>query len=166
MAEITPGTAGTLASTTAEGALQEILSFIRIQEGTTGRNPQELTSVNLRHDADASACIGTISFSAARTIAADGSISIVATPYLQSHDYAPGTNGTFKSGTPEGAAIEILEYLQILEADSNANPNGENRITSSFDSDRGLYTGSFNVPVALALGASGEAIYTAQTYLN
>jgi hypothetical protein len=84
---------------------------------------------------------------------------------LQSHGYSAGTDGTFKSGTPEGAAIEVLEYLQILEASSSANPNGDNRITSSFDSDRGLYTGSFNLPVSLSLGTTGEVIYTAQAYL-
>lgn len=166
MASINPGTGGTLTATSAEGALQEILSFIRIQEQTAGRNPQEKTSVNARWDSNSNTLTGTFSFAASRTISGDGSINLAAQTYLQSTSYSAGSGGTFKSATPESAAIEILEYLQILEANSTANPNNENRITSSFDSDRGLYTGSFTLPISLSIGDDGTIVFVAPEYLD
>lgn len=166
MTAVTPGTGGTLVATTAEAALQEILSYIRIQESIAGRNPSEVTSVNARWDSNAGTLSGTFSFSASRTISGDGSLSIQANTYLILHGYQPGTGGTFKSASPEAAAIEILEWLQIKEADGTANPNNENRITSTYDSDRGVYSGSFTLPVTLSLDSAGNAVYTAQQYLS
>lgn len=65
---------------------------------------------------------------------------------------------TTSSTTIEGQLIEIVSKLQELESDTNANPNGENRITGTFNTDTGSFTGTFTIAGSLASNANGFSV--------
>lgn len=165
MATITPGTGGTILSTTAEGQLQEILGYIRQKEAVANTNPEEITAVNGSHSQNSLTYSGNFDFPCTQAINGTGQLVISATHYLSTPSFAPGTGGTFKSTTPEAYALEVLMYLQGLEQISGNNPSNRNFITGSFNSDTGRYSGTFSLPVALSL-VSGLPTYTATEYLT
>jgi hypothetical protein len=166
MATVTPGTGGTIKSTTAEGQLHEIMSFLSINQASIGTNPSEATNVSCSHDQQALLFSGTYQFSVAQTIAANGSLTLAVNPYLVGTAFQEGSGGTFKSNTPEGYALEVLMYLQNRELNPSFNPNNRNNITGSYNSDTGLYQGSFSIPVILGIDAvSGVVNYGANPYL-
>lgn len=145
----------------------EIISFLAIKQADVVSNPNEATKVYGSHDQNALVFAGTFELDTAQTIGADGSLTLAATAYLINTGFAPGTTGTFKSTTPEAYALEVLMYLQALEQTEGANPANRNFITGSYNSDTGLYQGSFSIPCTVALDAATGAIeYTATPYLS
>lgn len=145
----------------------EIISFLTIKQADGVSNPNEATQVYGSHDQNALVFAGTFELNTAQTIGGDGSLTLTATPYLINTGFAPGSAGTFVSTTPEGYALEVLMYLQAMEQNETANPANRNFITGSYNSDTGLYQGSFSVPCTVALDASTGAIeYTADPYLS
>lgn len=167
MAVVTPGTGGTCKATTAEGQLQEILSFLSIKQADAVSNPNEVTNVYASHDQTAQLFTGTYRFTVTQSIGANGSLTLQTSPYLVNTGFAVGTDGTFKSTLPEAYALEVLMYLQALEQNTTANPANRNNITGSYNSDTGLYEGSFSIPCVVALDAlTGATEYTAEPYLS
>lgn len=167
MASITPGSGGTFTATTAEGRAIETLTFMQVQEQSSSRNPSELNYVVGAFDSDDLMFSGSYTLPAALTISTDGSLKIAAIPYLQGVTFSPGTSSpTFKSTTIESYLLEVLMYLQGLEQQAAKNPQGLNYITGNFNSDTGLYQGSFTLPISLALAAAGKVEITAQEYLT
>jgi hypothetical protein len=77
-----------------------------------------------------------------------------------------GTGGTFKGNSPEKYALEVLMFLQNLERDPTKNPSSRNFVTGTYNSDTGLYQGSFSLPVIFNLDAgTGVVSYGADPYL-
>jgi hypothetical protein len=73
---------------------------------------------------------------------------------------------TLNATTIEGQLMELVTAIQILENDTDANPNNQNRVTGSFNSDNGTFTGTFNLQIAQAVDNTGKPIFTAVTYLD
>jgi hypothetical protein len=166
MASVTPGTGGTIKSTTAEGQLMEIMTFISQKQASLVTNPSEVINVTGSHDQQALLYSGTYQFSVTQALAANGSLTLTAATYLVGTAFQEGTDGTFKSNSPEGYALEVLMYLQAKEQDGNSNPNSRNYITGTYNSDTGIYQGSFSIPVILGLdAATGVVNYGANPYL-
>lgn len=166
MATVTPGTGGTIKSTTAEGQLHEIISFISQKQASISTNPSEAINVSANHDQQALLFSGTYQFSVSQTIGANGALTLTVNSYLVGTAFQVGTSGTFKSNSPEGYALEVLMYLQNRELNASFNPNNRNYITGSYNSDTGLYQGSFSIPVILGIDAvSGVVNYGANPYL-
>lgn len=167
MATISPGTGSTFRAITAEGRAIEALIFTQIQEQDEAHNPNGLNYVLGSFDSDDNTFSGTYSLPAVQSISSDGSLKIEATAYLQSVDFTPGTGTpTFKSTVLERYLLEVLMYLQYLERQPEKNLQNRNWITGSFNSDTGLYQGTFNLPVNLALGEGGKVEFSAQEYLQ
>lgn len=78
----------------------------------------------------------------------------------------PGTNGTFKSLTAEGQAVEALVYLQSRENTPSANPTSENRIDVSMDLGLQTFTGLFRLPASQSINGAGQLVIQAETYVN
>ncbi|MFQ4134759.1 hypothetical protein PGN35_000395 [Nodosilinea sp. PGN35] len=166
MATVTPGTGGTIKSTTAEGQAHEILTFLGIKQRNLTTNPGEIAKVTGQHDQQALIYSGTYEFSVTQSISASGSLTLEAVPYLVGTGFQVGTGGTFKGNSPEKYALEVLMYLQSLELNPVLNPQNRNLITGTYNSDTGLYQGSFSIPVILAIdAASGVVNYGANPYL-
>lgn len=166
MVAITPGTSGTFQASTAEGRAIEILTFIQGQESATATNPEGRNYVTASIDLDDQIFSGTFSLPATQAISGDGSLTITATPYLVGAPIVPGGGSpTFKSSLPERYLLEVLMYLQGLERVASRNPQGRNAVLGTYNSDSGVYQGSFVIPVDYAL-VNGIIQVTAKPYLT
>lgn len=167
MATITPGTGGTCKSSTAEGQLVEILSFIGLAQADTSKNLAGVTNINATHNQQTRIYAGSYRFDVIQAITGDGHLELEAQSFLINTGFTPGTDGTFKGNTPEKYALEVLMYLQQRENIPGNNPDNRNFISGTFNSDNGRYDGAFSVPVAYSLDpTTGAVIYTASPYLN
>jgi hypothetical protein len=166
MATVTPGTGGTIKSTTAEGQAHEILSFISLRQQSPSINPGQVRNILATHDQDALLFSGTYQLSVTQTIGAGGNLTLSANTYLVGTAFQEGAGGTFKGNSPERYCLEVLMYLQNLERNTALNPSNRNYITGTYNSDTGLYQGSFSLPVILGIdAASGVVNYGADPYL-
>ena len=166
MATVTPGTGSTIKSTTAEGQAHEVLTYIGIRQRSLSTNPGEVTNITGQHDQQALIFSGTYQLSVSQAINSSGTLTLEAVPYLVGTGFQVGTGGTFKGNSPEKYALEVLMYLQSLELNPATNPQNRNFITGTYNSDTGLYQGSFNIPVLCNVDAvTGIVNYGASPYL-
>lgn len=73
---------------------------------------------------------------------------------------------TLQSTTLEGQLVEIIELMQILELDPDANPNNENRITGNNSLDNASVNGTFNIAFTTIIDAQGRPVREAVEYLS
>lgn len=166
MATITPGSGGTCKSSTAEGQLHEVMTFISRQQAISTANPGGVTNVTASHDQQSLIFTGSYKFGVVQSIDGSGLLSLTASSYLVSTGFTVGSGGTFKGNTPEKYALEVLMFLQSLELQPAKNPQNRNFISGTFNSDSGLYQGSFSIPVILGVDAvTGVVNYGANPYL-
>ena len=71
-------------------------------------------------------------------------------------------NGT----TIEQQLIELVSRIQVLENSATNNPNGQNFVTGSANTDTGIFSGTFNIPIQVSVDGSGNTVITASTYLT
>jgi hypothetical protein len=161
----TGGTNATLKSTTAENQLLEIISFIRVMEQNLTNNPQILNKISASLDIKTLTISGNFSFTLIKTESDFGTLFKVS-EYLINTNFNPGTGGTFKSPTPANYMREVLEYIQSLEANPNKNTQAINSITTSYDTDDLIYSGTFDFNLSLSIAATGAAVFTAKEYLS
>ncbi len=164
MATITPGTAGTFTSTTAEGQALEAIIWLQQREASDAANPNGENRIDGSIDIDLATFAGTFRIPATQSLNNQGQLILAASTYLSSGVFTPGSGGTFKSTTIEGYVLEVLMYLQILELQPAKNPQSRNYVTGSYNSDTRVYTGTFNFPVSLAL-VNGSIQTSASEYL-
>lgn len=166
MASVTPGTGGSIKSTTAEGQAHEILSFIALKQLSEVTNPGQVSNVLSGHDQQARLFNGTYQFSVSQVIDGSGNLTLSINSYLVGSGFQVGTNGTFKGNSPEKYCLEVLMFLQNLERDPTKNPSSRNYVTGTYNSDTGLYQGSFSLPCLFNLdAATGVVSYGADPYL-
>lgn len=72
---------------------------------------------------------------------------------------------TTTSATLEAQAIEVLASMQALEGDETKNPDGQNRVTMSINTDTGIISGSFTLPSTMTIGAAGKMEFLPDAYL-
>lgn len=167
MVAIAAGSLGTFKAVTAEGRALEALVFLQNLERVTANNPNDFNGVVANFDTEELLFSGTYTLPATQQIAVGGVLQISASPYLQNNVVAPGGDApTFVSTTAEAYALEVLMYLQFLERQPTRNPQNKNCVTGSFNSDTGIYQGSFNFPISVALDTSGKVEISATEYLS
>lgn len=167
MATIQPGTGGTFKTATAEGRLVESICFLQMQESIAAQNSSGRNGVSGDFSIEDSVFTGTYQLPTEQAILADGSLTLVATPYLQGVTVDPGSGSpTFNSSILERYVLEVLMFVQSLERDAARNPQGANNVTGNYNSDTGLYSGTFSIPVSLSIGSDGRPVFTAQEYLT
>lgn len=167
MASIQPGTGGTFKTSTVEGRLIEVVTFLRLQEMDSVKNPDDRNSVIGDFSINSSEFSGSYSLACSQAITAEGGISIVATPYLTGVTFAPGSGSpTFKSTTVEAYLLEVITYIQFLESVTSKNPQGLNQVTGTYNADTGVYSGTFAIPCSVAIGSNGDCNFSAQEYLS
>ena len=74
----------------------------------------------------------------------------------------PGTGGTFKATTAEGALIEAANYLQDLEASTTG---AANNVSVSYNFDQARVTISASLPIIFSIGTAGETVIEADEYV-
>lgn len=151
MATITPGTGGTIKNSTIEGQVIETITLLQLMESDSSKNSSGRNAITMSLNLNTNEFVSSFVLPVAQSFNADGSIKLAAQPYLTGVTFAAGTGGTYKSATLEAYALEVLMALQFQEQITAKNPNNRNLITGAFDSDTGLYSGAFNLPIAYAL---------------
>lgn len=166
MAAITPGTEGTLASTTLEGIFHEALNTAILYELDTAKNPQTIRNITLSIDLANNRATGTFSFAATKAIGATGGTTFTPNEHLTSTGFTPGTGGTIKSAGINSAIVEIAELIQAKEADSLKNPTATQNITGlTYDSEANNIAGTFSYAITQAIDTAGKTVLTGKPYL-
>lgn len=167
MVAITPGSEGTFKAATAEGRAIEVLTYFQIQEQDETKNPNGRNAVTGSFNTEDNRFEGNYSFIVDQSLNPDGSISLAATSALVGVAINPGGGDpTFKSTVIERYALEVLMYLQAAERISAKNPQNLNAVTGSYNSDSGVYTGNFSLPITVSITASGNCQIAAVEYLT
>lgn len=165
MATITPGTGGTIKSAKVESHLLEIITFAKVQELDTTKNPAPPKLYIQGYTFTDALFRCNLSIPVNRTTNSGGE-SVISTPdYLSGVTFTPGTTGTFKSTNFAAYLVEVLMYAQDLERNAAKNPAGADRISGNFDINPNLFSGSVELPISLSLGTDGKPVYTATEYL-
>jgi hypothetical protein len=153
MTAIIPGSGGTIQSTNAEQVLLDCITLIKNLEKVPSKNPTNTNGVSC--SLGLNTAIANISFNMPAIPALNNSGQQVqtASSYLSNTEFTPGTGGTFKSSSIEGYLLEIVTYLEIVESNSTKNPNSNNYISSTFDSDNRVVTGVATLPIIFELGS-------------
>ena len=73
---------------------------------------------------------------------------------------------TLQSTTLEGQLVELIERIQILESNPDANPNNQNRVTGNNSLDNGNINGTFNIALVTTIDAQGRPVREAVEYLS
>lgn len=166
MATITPGTGGTLRSTTIEGALCEALKLLKGYEQDSVKNPANLNYVfTYSQDFVTNRIDTTWSIPVQRVIDSTGGTTYRCAEYLTSVGYAAGTGGTLKSTTLANVILEISEKMQELEANPLKNTRALNQLTGSIQMDTLTFTGSFSGTITGTPNTSGKTETTIAEYL-
>lgn len=73
---------------------------------------------------------------------------------------------TLNGSTIEQQLIELVSRIQVLENNTTNNPNGQNFVTGSANTDTGVFSGTFNIPIDVSVDGSGNTVITANPYLS
>lgn len=165
MTTITPGSNGTLKSTTAEKVLIELVTILKNGESNTAINPNKRNYVTLDFNVNTGSVAISFSIPSVPVITPTGSIEITASEYLINLGFDSGTGGTFKSSTAAQSLIEIASYLQNKESDSASNSLGNNYTNFNYDGDKAVFGGSATIPFTVSLGSDGKPIVNVTEYL-
>lgn len=77
----------------------------------------------------------------------------------------PGDGGTLKSAVMENTALELAMLMQLKELDPSNNPNGENNVSLSLNSDTSTVSISIVLEVTQTLDSTGKVVLAAKPYL-
>jgi hypothetical protein len=166
MSTIIAGSNGTLKTTTAEGQLFEIFTFLQLAENDTAKNTSGRDFVQGLINVNTLIFSGNFSIPVVQTVNEAGSINVVASEYLINTLFAAGDGGTFKSNNPAQYLLEVVSFLQNKERDATKNLQSRDYVTGSLEIDTLLFTGSVTLPLSMALNDSGNPIFTAVEYLG
>jgi len=170
MAGFTPGTGGTVTSTTWEAASIELAERLQGYEelanaGVT--NPINRVAVNYDSDTPKTSTIQ-INMPVTLTLGTDGAPKVVAAEFLPTPPvYAAGTGGDLKSTSLTAATLEAFYKLQALEKATV--PLGEtapdNNVNIQVNTEALTAVITATLPIGISVNASGKPEITAVEYL-
>lgn len=163
---ITPGSGNTFTAATAEGHLLEICTYLQVQEKNLSSNPTGKDFFQVSFNLNDMVTGISFAIPAEQSIGTSGQVLTSASDYLQGITFTPGASGTFKSTTLSQYFLEVVTYLQIKENTTVNNPQLANNISSSFDADDKLFSGSISLPISIGFDATGHPVITATEYLT
>lgn len=163
MTIVTAGTGGTIQSDNAEQQLLDCIALIKGWE-KGAQNPNRGNTINCSFGLGSALAVISFQIPASPSINDAGQQVQSAIPYLVNTNFTPGSEGTFKSASVEAYFLEILSYLEIIETNTTKNPSGVNNVSSSFDSDGKVVTGTANIPFTFEID-NGFIKFMADEYL-
>lgn len=149
MTAINPGTNGTFSSVDAEQFLIDSVVFLSTIQKDSTKNPNNELLASANIDVNARTFTGVYTIKSVQTINASGQLVISPKTVFTNSGFVQGTGSTFNSATIEGALLEVIQYLQNTESDSSKNPTSINNISGTYNSDTGVFSGSFIIPITL-----------------
>jgi hypothetical protein len=164
MATVTPGSGGTIKSSTIEGQVVETITLLQLMESDTSKNSSGRNAITINLNLNTNEFVATFAIPVSQGFNPDGSIKLSAQTYLTGVNFAAGSGGTFKSTTLEAYTLEVMMALQFQEQQTAKNPQARNLISGAYDIDTGLYSGALNLPITYTL-LNGSIEITAVEYL-
>ena len=167
MTVITPGTGGTMKSTTGEALLAEVIDFIQLAESNSVRNPNVRDYVRANYNCNSYLLEASFTFSYTEALSTTTGEMFISLPdYLTGTNFVPGTNGTFKSSNVCAYCFEVAKYLDIAERDATKNPTNQNRITITQNAEALVATGTISLPFTLTQNSTGTRTIAITPYLS
>lgn len=165
MAIITPGTGGTIKSTTLEGQIFEAISLARKWELDSSKNPSARNYIS-SYSLSATGFAAAVSFPCELSLNTSGQTVFVIPDYLVGTAFTPGTTGTFKSSNIAAYIAELILHGQLLERQSSKNPSSINNFSAEYNTEEPI---TFNANISLALildiSSNGKPQFNAVEYL-
>lgn len=152
-------------SATAESHLLEICTFLQNQERSTIANPTVKDYFQVSYNLNNMTTGITFSLPAEQSIDSSGQVVTSASEYLSGVTFVVGSGGTFKSATLSNYFQEVVSYLQIKEASPTANPQALNNVSTFYDGDNKLFTGTITLPISVNFDSEGHPVILATEYL-
>jgi len=165
MVAIIPGSNASFKSSTAEGLLLEVITYMQNKELNIASNSTNQDFVQISYNLNNMTAVGSFSIPTTQSINELGQIVATGKEYLQGITFSPGDSGTFKSSTLSQYFLEIVAFLQIFEDDPTKNTQSENNVFSNFDADDKKYSGTISLPLTVVIDDLGHPIIMAKEYL-
>lgn len=174
MAPFNNGTGGTITGvTTLEDWTFALINFLRIQQGNSAKNPNNLKNLTVTANTD-----GAISgsFNAPVTIGAGtaGAIAISASSYLTGVTYTAPSGGDSVATNEVQALIDAVRRQKALELSGAANPTNANYLswsvsmgtTGTAGTNGTISIGFAGLPGDMTQAANGSITTEGRTYLT
>lgn len=165
MVSIIVGSGNTFKSGTAEGHLLEICTYLQKQEKNLTSNPTGKDFFQITYNLNDMVTGISFAVPAEQSIGSSGQVLTTASDYLQGITFTPGTGGTFKSLTLSQYFLEVVTFMQIKENTTANNPQLVNNVSSSYDADDKLFSGSISLPISVNFDDNGHPLIIATEYL-
>lgn len=166
MASLITDATATIKSTTYEAALLELMTLIKVAEGDLAKNPQNLDNISFAIDYDEKTFSGDFSFPVVISIADNGNLVTTAANYLTGLTYSSGTStNTLKSKNAIGAAMELIQAMQLIESNTTKNPQALNKVTGKIDNEALTFAGTVTLDILLSVSTDGSVKVSAKEYL-
>lgn len=165
MVLITSGTGSTFKAQSAEGILLEMCVYMQTLERYIPSNPTGKDNIQISLNLNDMTTAISFSIPAEQSIDSSGKVTLSAVEYLQNVTFSPGTGGTFKSTTLCQYFLEVVTFLQIKENNTISNSQLINNVTSTYDADDKLFTGSATLPIGINFNDDGHPVIYAASYL-
>lgn len=173
MASFTNGTGGTISGvTTLEDWTCALINFVRLQQGNSAKNPNNLRYLSITTNTDG-AMSGTFSCPCTVSGGAAGAATVTATSYLTAVTYTAPTGGDSAATNETQALIDAVRRQKALELDSTKNTTNANYLSWSLTmNSTGVGTnnatinlGFSGLPVDMTIAANGSLTTEGRTYL-
>lgn len=174
MAAFVNGTGGTIAGVTnLEDWTVSLINFLRVQQGTPAKNPNNLRYLAVNQNTD-----GAISgsFNCPVTVAggAAGIATITAASYLTGVTYVAPTGGDSSAPNEVQALIDAVRRQKSLELDTTKNTTNANYLswsvamaaTGAGTNNATISIGFAGLPVDMTQAANGSINVEGRTYLS
>lgn len=179
MTTITPGTGATITSTTIESFFCGAIWLLQNLESDVARNPSGINNVTSTISDDSRSISGSANFLTTVESDTNGKALFTTTDYLTtpanaSAHWIPGTGGTIKSATIQGAIFEAVRFINNLESQVAKNPEGKKTVSWSLQSSNDSEVSTVNIalaitftnfPLTYSFNAAGTQTLTGKAYL-
>lgn len=166
MGSITPGTNGTLKSTTLENALYEALTIASNWESDIAKNPTLESRVSIQSSFATKTLEANFNFKLEKSFNSTDATSFPVVTQLLNTNYSAGSGGTIIAPNIYAAIVRLCEEIQNRESNVNKNPQAKNAITSlNYDSESLVVKGSVNMNLDFTTDSTGSVVSRARVYL-
>jgi hypothetical protein len=162
MASITPGSGGSLTSTTVEAQILELAIFITLGEANTSQNPSGLDYIQIDTTTDMTIASIAWSFPVAASAAVGGGHLYDGEEFLIGTTFTPGSGGTITALSTLGYWKKLIEHAQELEAPNQAT---NDRLTGTLNINTKTFSGNATIPIAPTINSGGTITLTAVEFL-
>lgn len=174
MAAFNNGTGGTITGVTnLEDWTFSLINFLRIQQGTAAKNPNNLRYLTVTQNTDG-AVSGSFSCPVTVSGGATGVSTITATSYLTGVTYTAPTGGDSGAVNEVQALIDAVRRQKALELDPTKNPTNANYLswsvamgaTGAGTNNATINIGFSGLPGDMTQAANGSINIEGRTYLS